>query len=189
MQHIYLIGFMGSGKSYWGERVSRLLSLPFIDLDGQIEMLSGKSIAEIFSEQGESGFRRLERRALHAIPSVPPAIVATGGGTPCFFDNMDWMNTTGITIFFQVTPTILAKRLQEEMTLRPLLSGINKTDLERFIGKKLKERAPFYQKSAHTIEQADEVLFEQKLHALIAMAHPSPILPSSNDTSLPSSNK
>lgn len=154
-QHIFLIGFMGSGKSFWGQRLAARLHWPFIDLDEQIEQQAGKSIAEIFTEWGEDGFRKLEQKTLHRLATQPGTVVATGGGTPCFFDNLAWMNAHGLSIYLKAPPTLLANRLQHERSLRPLLKAVKSTDLQSFIENKLAEREPFYY-LAHWICDQDQ---------------------------------
>lgn len=145
--HIFLIGFMGCGKSYLGERLATQLERPFIDLDRLIEIAEGKTIADIFAALGESGFRELERKHLHSLGNQPSAIVATGGGTPCFFDNMDWMNTHGTTVFLETPVETLYERLRDERSDRPLLMGLDDTGLRHFIKEKLREREQWYRQA------------------------------------------
>ncbi|MBL7781677.1 MAG: shikimate kinase [Saprospiraceae bacterium] len=146
---IFLIGFMGSGKSYWGQRLAEVLHVPFVDLDADIVASTGKSIAEIFAEQGESGFRALERQHLQVLISASPTVVATGGGTPCFFDNMDQMNAHACTIFLDVPVEVLAKRLSSEMQKRPMLAGLEPEQLPEFIEQMLEKRLPYYKLAQH----------------------------------------
>ena len=143
--HIFLIGFMGSGKSYLGRRLAGAMERPFIDLDEQIETGVGKSITEIFSDEGEQAFRKLEAEYLRKCKTIPPAIIACGGGTPVYNDNMDWMNRTGMTIFLDVSLDILVARLRPETAHRPLLA--QQKDLRQFLKNKLEERRPIYEKA------------------------------------------
>lgn len=152
-QHIFLIGFMGSGKTYWGRMLAIQTGLPFLDLDEYIVQKAGESIASLFARTGEHAFRILEHEALRQLAAMPPGIVATGGGTPCFFGNMDWMNTAGTTVYLQTPPSLLAKRLQPEMSERPLLAGLEAADLSVFIAGKLAEREPYYLQSKIIIRQ------------------------------------
>ena len=122
---IFLTGFMGSGKTYWGRKLADAIDRPFYDLDQLIESRQQQSVAAVFSEAGEATFRELERETLHQTTALPPAIVATGGGTPCFFDNMTWMNEVGLTIFLDTPAAILADRLKHERAFRPLLATVN----------------------------------------------------------------
>lgn len=154
-QHIFLIGFMGCGKTYWGQILAKKLGLPFHDLDDLIATRSGKCIAEIFTEDGEPGFRQLEHDTLQTLADLPPSVIATGGGTPCFFDNMEWMNACGTTIYLSTPSTLLAERLRHEKEIRPLLHLVNNVDLQRFIENKVKERAPCYLKAKIILEQIE----------------------------------
>lgn len=144
--NIFLIGFMGSGKSHWGKQWARQLGFTFVELDALIEAEAGKSIAQIFATEGEGVFREMESRLLKTCTSAD-CIVATGGGTPCFFDNMNWMNAHGTTVYLQATPQLLTQRLVGEKEQRPLLHDVADTELEAFIAAKLAERAPFYQQA------------------------------------------
>jgi shikimate kinase len=167
-QTVFLIGFMGCGKTYWGEKVADHLSLPFYDLDALIEGSQTNSIPGIFEKSGEDSFRILEQETLQECLLLGPAIVATGGGTPCFFDNMDWMNTFGRTIYLKTPASILADRLQHQQHFRPLLAHVPPNDLEAHIEKMLHHREPFYNKATFILEQTgeDEVFFE-KLSAFL----------------------
>lgn len=168
-QAVFLLGFMGSGKTYWGKRLAERLERPFLDLDSMVEEKAGKSIASIFSNLGESGFRNLEREVLHAVLQYPAAIVATGGGTPCFFDNLDWINAHGKSIYLKTPASVLAERLKQETGIRPLLSGIQATDLQIFIAEKVMEREPFYLQAQYILEQEDnETAFLKKLTSIAA---------------------
>jgi shikimate kinase len=163
-KHLFLIGFMGCGKTYWGKILAQKSGLPFLDLDELIVQRSGQSISHIFTELGESGFRMLEQAVLKSVQEIPNSIIATGGGTPCSFDNMDWMNTVGSTIYLKAPPALLAERLRHETQFRPLLAGLQQNDLEGFIGKKLEERELFYQKASVILEQTkDEAEFQVRL--------------------------
>jgi shikimate kinase len=157
---IFLIGFMGSGKSHEGQLLAQQLSLPFIDLDNWIEQQQGKTISDIFKTEGEGYFRNLETNALKetagqliaqsevALVSQHFAgIISTGGGTPCFHGNIDWMNEQGITIWFNMPIQILAKRLANEKSKRPLIAALSDEKLYQFIADKLEERYPFYSKA------------------------------------------
>lgn len=144
---IYLIGFMGSGKSTLGKVLARLLNYSFIDLDRYIEKKEGATVAEIFSRHGEEKFRELERLAIHETAQKGDTVVATGGGAPCFFDNMDFMNQQGITVYLKIMPDNLARRLTSAPAHRPLLAEKDENELHEFIKQRLKERSPFYQKA------------------------------------------
>ena len=142
--HIVITGFMGSGKTAVGKRLAELLKLEFIDLDEVIEKSEERTISQIFQEQGEEYFRQKESSILQSLSGKKNAVVATGGGTPCFHDNMKWMLANGTTVYLKADPEILFERLKSEITHRPLLKGNSEEDLKNFIVSKLKERESFY---------------------------------------------
>lgn len=145
---IFLIGFMGCGKSTLGKKVATKTGYLFIDLDDVIVQEINMSIREYFEAFGESAFREIERQQLHKLSALKNAIIATGGGTPCYLDNMDWMNHHGKTVYLKLPPRALLSRLsQKEVESRPLLKGKNQEELLEFITSKLEERAPFYDKA------------------------------------------
>ncbi len=142
---IFLLGFMGSGKTYTGSRLALQLEFPFIDLDQYIVEQAGKSIVQIFEEDGEDYFRELERQSLHQMLEHENAVIGCGGGTPCFFDNMQWMKQHGKTIYLTLPAGILEKRLLKEKDHRPLIKNLdNDGQLRAYIDSKLAERNPFY---------------------------------------------
>ncbi|MEM6318993.1 MAG: shikimate kinase [Bacteroidota bacterium] len=148
-KNIYLIGFMGSGKSYLGRQLAQLLSWEFLDLDDFLEANEGMKINRIFAEGGEQLFRDLEKNYLYATIDFTQTVIATGGGAPCFFDNLEWMNRHGQTVYLQASTDLLVKRLINETTHRPLLAGKTLEELQQFIDQKLLYRQSFYQKAAH----------------------------------------
>jgi shikimate kinase len=135
---------MGAGKSYLGKELARLLGFAFADLDEVIEASAGMSVATIFEELGEAAFRELEAACLRGFSEQEQTVVATGGGTPCFHQNLDWMNEHGITVYFFANPNLLASRLEAEKDKRPLLARLRPGELEAFIERKLEERAIYY---------------------------------------------
>lgn len=145
---IFIIGFMGSGKTTLGKKLSKIAKIPFIDLDQHIVDTSGMSISDYFKLYGEEGFRRLEEQILKSIPTDTCAIVSTGGGAPCFSDNMTWMNGNGLTLYLNLPPKALQSRLiSSDKTTRPLLSTMNDDELLDYIEDKLKSRSAFYEKA------------------------------------------
>jgi shikimate kinase len=146
---IFLIGFMGSGKSYWGNIWSRQSGLPFFDLDEVIEQQQQKTIAQIFEHDGEPFFRKLEMEVLHTFTGKQNCIVACGGGTPCFNNNMEWMNANGITVYLKATPSQITNRVIGEQYKRPLIKNLTPAELHTFIEKKLEEREIFYLQARH----------------------------------------
>jgi shikimate kinase len=144
---IYIIGFMGSGKSTAGKKLASLLGWSFIDLDKKIEEHTGKTIPEIFTENGEEYFRNLEAQLLKNLKSCTNTLFSTGGGTPCYKDNMDFMLQTGLTIYLKLTPEDLKSRLSGSKGQRPLIKDIDKDNLLSFIVEKLADREKWYDRS------------------------------------------
>jgi shikimate kinase len=149
---IFLIGFMGSGKSTAGRKLATQLNWSFIDLDEKIEKMEGMKISDIFSHKGEPYFRELETKALKELKSETNAVISTGGGTPCFGDNMDFMLGSGLTIYLKMTPASLKNRLAKSSEGRPLLREIDRKDLQRFIAGKLAEREKWYSRAEIVID-------------------------------------
>lgn len=145
---IFLIGFMGSGKTTLGRKLSSRLGYPFMDLDHILEAKVGMTIANFFSEFGEDAFRKLESEVLKQTDYPGHAVISTGGGLPCFFDNMDWINAHGRSIYIKLSPKTLADRLEKEKEQRPLLREKHGEALIAFIADKLIEREPFYSQAA-----------------------------------------
>jgi len=144
---IYIIGFMGSGKSTAGRKLAALMGWPFIDLDRKIEEVAGKTIPRIFSEDGEEYFRKIESEVLRSLDKTGRIIVSTGGGTPCHGDNMDFMLQTGLTVYLKMTPVQLSKRLLDSSVERPLLKNVPDESLPLFIEEKLSYREKWYNKA------------------------------------------
>lgn len=154
MNHLtFLIGFMGAGKTTLGHAAADALGYTFLDLDDLIEKREAKSIRDIFEEKGEAYFRQLESNLLKSLIFLPPAqyIVATGGGTPCFQDNMTWMKRHGKVIYLNPSVEELSERLYREMEKRPILKGVKKPDLQHFISNLLQTRKDFYLQAHHQL--------------------------------------
>ncbi len=149
--NIFLIGFMGSGKSHWGKIWAEENRLSFVDLDEVIEKAAGKTVAQIFETKGEDYFRKLEAETLRSCASLKNALIASGGGAPCYYDNMEWMNAHGVTIFLTCNAQDVLKRVTEEQEKRPLLKKLNQAELLFFIEQKLAERLPFYTQATYTV--------------------------------------
>ena len=151
---IFLVGMMGSGKTTLGRQLAQQLGYTFVDLDTYIEQREKKSIASIFAEHGENAFREMERAALEAVvQEFENSVVATGGGAPCFLDNISYMNQHGETIFLAVPPEELSRRLMAtDLNLRPLLAGKTEQEINSFITKTLAHRVWFYQQAKHKVE-------------------------------------
>lgn len=153
---------MGCGKSTMGRALSASLNLMFIDLDTFLEERYFKSIPQIFAEEGEESFRRKERKVLEEVAAFDNVIVATGGGAPCFFDNMELMNNSGFCIFLDVDIDSLVTRLLRAKTERPLIKGKSPDELRLFIEGLMQKRRPFYEKARHILKGKD-ILPEQVL--------------------------
>ncbi|HUS85949.1 MAG TPA: shikimate kinase [Bacteroidales bacterium] len=144
---VYLIGFMGSGKTSVGLKLARKLNREFLDLDEMIESNEGKSIGFIFEERGKEYFRKLEAKYLRQTVNFEDIIVACGGGTPCYHDNMDFMKSSGFTIYLMMTPSALKSRLESTGNKRPLIADMDENKLLKFIERKLDERKIWYEQS------------------------------------------
>lgn len=149
---IFLTGYMGAGKTTLGKAFAREMKVPFIDLDWYIEERFHKTIRELFAERGEASFRELERNMLHEVGEFEDVVISTGGGTPCFFDNMEYMNAHGQTVFLDVDVEILFRRLRIAKQQRPILQGKNDDELRAFIVEALEKRAPFYSQARYRFD-------------------------------------
>jgi shikimate kinase len=145
----FLIGFMGCGKTYYARQWGETFGLKYYDLDEEIEKKEGKLITDIFKEKGEAYFRKLERKTLQNYCKLNNMILATGGGTPCFLNNMKLLNEEGVTIYLKSSPAELAARLKFEKETRPLIANVADEVLEEFVAEKLKQREPYYNQSMY----------------------------------------
>ncbi len=159
MQRIFLIGYMGSGKTTIGKILSKVLDLQFVDLDLFIENRHRKTVGQLFVEKGESEFRKIERQALEEVAGFEDIIISTGGGAPCFFDNMNLMNQLGTTIYLKVSESELVNRLKHMKHNRPLIKDKNDEELKRFISENLQKRESFYSQ-AKLVFDAEQLLDE-----------------------------
>jgi shikimate kinase len=165
---IFLIGFMGSGKTHWGRKLSAKLNLPFFDLDSVIIEQEQKSVADIFTEKGEEHFRYLEKETLERITTEQESfILSCGGGTPCFFNNIEFMKKSGKVIWLNTSIDMLTQRLNRERQTRPLISDmVTNEDLRRYVVKKLSERRMYYQQADVTVGEETTNL-EELIHILL----------------------
>jgi shikimate kinase len=166
---IFLIGFMGSGKTHWGKLLSQKLGFPFFDLDSQVEENAGKSIAGIFADEGEEKFRLIEKDALHIITeSHENFVMACGGGTPCYFNNIEYMHQSGTTVWINTPLDVLFERLVKEKDKRPLIKDLLDEQLESFIRKKFADRKIYYEQADVKMDEEPvqiEKLIEKIFHA------------------------
>lgn len=165
---IYLVGFSGCGKSSTSRKLAALLHKTAIDLDYKIEKEAGKTISDIFNESGELFFRELEKEELHKQSMFNNSVIATGGGCACYFDNMEFMNSTGITIYLKAPAAVLAQRVQHRKFARPLLANIPNNQLIAEIEAQLSKREPFYSQ-AHIIYPAFGLNPYQLIHEIKKM--------------------
>lgn len=166
---IYLIGFMGSGKTTWGKQLGELMNLKFVDLDEIIEQRTNMDINGIFEVKGESFFRKIEAVCLRELAMEDDMIIACGGGTPCYHDNISAMNHSGITIWLNTPKNVIASRLLEEAEHRPLVRNLNPDQLNEFIEDKLEERMQYYGQAKiivdTTIKTPEELYHQLKQYA------------------------
>ncbi len=168
---IFLIGYMGSGKTTLGQILAEKMKLTFIDLDQEIERATGKRITTIFEEEGEDAFRLKEKEILgKAIKHNERFVMATGGGTPCYHKNLELMRKAGITIYLQVSIKELVRRNQNAQELRPLLRGMSELEMQTFINEHLKERISHYKKANITLKE-NEIDAERIIQDLRLLAH------------------
>ena len=152
MRRIVLVGYMGSGKTTVGKALSKETGMMFYDLDWYIESRMRKTVSQIFAEKGEEGFRKIEYNMLHEVAEFEDVIISCGGGTPCFFDNMDYLNQQGDVVYLKATPETLYKHLLMAKVERPLLKDKTPEELIAYITEHLKEREPFYGKARHILD-------------------------------------
>jgi len=168
---IFLIGFMGSGKTYWGRKWASVSGYEFIDLDELIEQQEKMTVEKLFDKKGEAYFRKVEQDLLKSIEPGARLIVSCGGGTPCFGDNIQWMNEHGYTVYLHANPARLLENIKEEIEKRPMFRKVNNGEIIFFIDQKLKERAVYYQQAKLTMEVPslhDDSIFhiiQQQQHA------------------------
>ncbi|MBD8039260.1 shikimate kinase [Bacteroides gallinaceum] len=154
MKRIYLIGYMGSGKTTLGKAFACAAGMQFIDLDWYIEERMHRTIRELFAERGESGFREVERNMLYEVGEFENVVIAAGGGTPCFFDNIAYMNRTGDTVFLNASPEALFRRLKVAKAKRPLLADKTDEELMGFIKDGLAGRMAFYSQAKYHFDSS-----------------------------------
>ena len=166
MTRVYLIGYMGVGKTTIGKKLAQALGANFIDLDKFIESRYRKTVSKLFSERGEEAFRLLEQKSLREISEIENVVISTGGGTPCFFDSIKLMNQTGITVYIQAEPEELAARLGASKTVRPIIAEKPKDELVSFITNHLSEREKFYSQ-AQIVYKTNHLITKNDIHITV----------------------
>lgn len=155
---IILIGFMGSGKTHWGKQVAHRLQLPFFDLDEELVKAEGQSVTDIFAAFGEEHFRLKEKETLERLVNEHESLVLScGGGTPCFFNNIDYMKKVGIVVWLNTHVDVLLQRLLKEKAKRPLIKDIDDDELRSYIIRKLNERRMYYEQADVTLDKEDAI--------------------------------
>lgn len=163
---IFIVGYMASGKTTFGRALASRLHMDFIDLDEEIEKMQGSSVAQIIEKDGIKHFRQLESQTLREIAQRPDAIIACGGGTPCHFDNMSFMNSIGTTLRLHATPERIAERVKHAGPTRPLLNNLPDFKLIPHIISHLRDREPFYSK-AHISFSGEHLENEAEISAAV----------------------
>jgi shikimate kinase len=151
MKPIILIGFMGVGKTSIGKKLAKKLSLNFLDTDKWIEKQAGKTISEIFNENGETIFREWERKSIEHFRKEENIVISTGGGLPCFHDNMQVLNSIGTTIYLKSSIERITEQLKLSRIKRPLIEGKSDQELETYIKNKVQEREKYYLQASHVL--------------------------------------
>ena len=152
MRRIILIGYMGSGKTTVGKALSKETGMMFYDLDWYIESRMRKTVAQIFAEKGEEGFRKIEHNMLHEVAEFENVIISCGGGTPCFFDNIDYINQQGEVVYLKATPEVLYRHLLMGKVERPLIKNKTPEELIAYITEQVAKREDFYNKARYTLD-------------------------------------
>ena len=165
---IFLIGFMGSGKTTIGRRLAQITGFDFVDTDRFIEMQQGMTIAEIFAQHGEVAFREMERNILLDLQKCEYAVVSTGGGMPCHADHMDMMLASGKVVYLKTSPQALSRRLIRSYIERPLITGKTEAELQQYVVDQLAKREPVYHR-AHIEVQTESFSMEKLLQSLNLM--------------------
>lgn len=152
MRRIIIVGYMGAGKTTVGKALAKATGLQFYDLDWYIEGRMHKTVPQIFSERGEDGFRLVERNLLHEAAEFEDIVLSCGGGTPCFFDNIDYMNSRGDTVYLKADPDVLYAHLRMGKVKRPLLENKTPDEMKAFIREQLARREEHYLKAKYVLD-------------------------------------
>lgn len=173
MIRIFLVGYMGAGKTTLGKALAQRMKLFYIDTDQFIENRYHKKVSDIFASEGEEQFRHIEYRMLREVSEIENAVISTGGGLPCFNDNMALMNCAGVTVYLEVSVEELAARLEAGKTIRPVLQNRSGEELVDFIRENLNKRRSFYEQAGicfraeRMYTECDVEVLAEKLELLI----------------------
>ena len=165
---LYLIGYMYSGKTTIGHKLAVQMGYRWLDLDQMLETTFHTTIPIFFKRYGEDAFRKIEQKLLHSTADLDDVVISTGGGTPCYFDNIQWMNLHGKTIYFDVSVDTLLRRAAQSKKPRPILTGMTDDERSQFIQQQLDQRLPLYQK-AQIIFPADKPDLDQLVRLVTAV--------------------
>ncbi len=165
---LYLIGYMYSGKTTIGHKLAVQMGYRWLDLDQMLETTFHTTIPIFFKRYGEDAFRKIEQKLLHSTADLDDVVISTGGGTPCYFDNIQWMNLHGKTIYFDVSVDTLLRRAAQSKKPRPILTGMTEDERSQFIQQQLDQRLPLYQK-AQIIFPADKPDLDQLVRLVTAV--------------------
>ncbi|NDW09806.1 shikimate kinase [Dysgonomonas sp. 520] len=168
MERIFLIGYMGVGKTTLGKGLAKALNLEFVDLDLYIQARYQKTVTQLFEEYGEDGFRKIENKLLKEVSDFENVVISTGGGAPCFYDNIDIMNRKGKTVYLKASTDLLHSRLLTCRDKRPLLQNKTDEELYNFIKENLRKREPFYSKAKYTLE-AEELVSRDDIEKYVSL--------------------
>lgn len=165
---VFLIGFMGSGKTHWGKQLASQLKIPFLDLDEAIAEKEKKSVTQIFAESGEEVFRMKEKETLEdLVDNHQSLVLSTGGGTPCFFNNIETMKKYGVVVWLNTHVEILLQRLMKEKATRPLIKNIADDDMKSFIVRKLNERRMYYEQADVIIDNENSISVTEFIQTIL----------------------
>lgn len=165
---IFLIGFMGSGKTHWGKQLAAQMKIPFYDLDEVISIKENKTISELFAVAGEEAFRVREKEVLEAlIDENASMVLSCGGGTPCFFNNIERMKKYGVVVWLNTHVEILLQRLSKEKSSRPLIKNVSDDELRTYIVRKLNERRMYYEQADIVIDNENSISMNEFIQTVL----------------------
>lgn len=166
MKCITILGYMCVGKTTVGRELAKRLGCTFYDLDWYIEERFRKKIPQIFAEEGEAYFRDLERRMLREVAEFENIVLSVGGGTPCFHENMEYLNQTTDTFYLRATPDTILRHLAMSKGRRPLLEGKSPEELTDFVTTQLTARTPFYEQAQYVVD-IDVLTDQEKVSRIV----------------------